>query len=144
MSEPVGQEPPRTAALRARLRTGVVVVGVIGGMLGVLASLVPLEVSDVGGVFGLIDGRTGTVVGLVTLLMALICVAGGVAGLRSPALASTLLYIGGCGGFLACGGTWLIPGVITLIAANVALWAISNPYDYAQPVRRPGSTPSSG
>jgi hypothetical protein len=55
---------------------------------------------------------------------------------RSPALGSALLYLGGCAGFLACGGIWFIPGIITLIAANMALWAISDPFTHP----REGST----
>jgi hypothetical protein len=45
-------------------------------------------------------------------------------------MGSALLYLGGCLGFLACGGIWFIPGIITLIAANMALWAISDPFTH--------------
>ncbi len=60
--------------------------------------------------------------------MAIVTVGGAIVVRRSPALGSTLLYIGGCGGFLACGGIWLIPGLVTLVAANLALWAIRDPF----------------
>ncbi|MBM3664574.1 MAG: hypothetical protein FJW92_02110 [Actinobacteria bacterium] len=64
-----------------------------------------------------------------TFLMALLTAGGAIVVRRSPALGSTLMYIGGCGGFLACGGIWLIPGTITLVAANLALWAIADPFE---------------
>ena len=67
--------------------------------------------------------------GAVAFLMALFTIGGALVVRRSPALGSALMYIGGCGGFLACGGIWLIPGTITLVAANLALWAIRDPFN---------------
>lgn len=82
-----------------------------------------------GGIFYTLEYHAGGWAGAVTFLMALLTAGGAIVVRRSPALGSTLMYIGGCGGFLACGGIWLIPGTITLVAANLALWAIADPFE---------------
>lgn len=117
-----------TASLQQRLRPICAVIGGIGAVLSVLAAFVALGAFSLGGLFYTFDYRTGGWAGAVSVLMALITVGGAIVVRRSPALGASLLYIGGCGGFLACGGIWLIPGVITLVAANLALWAIVDPF----------------
>ncbi len=114
-------------AFRQRLRLPCALLGVVGGVLGLLASLHALDVVDLGGLFGLIEGRHGTGVGTVALVLSLISLGGAAAIFRSPAGGSALMYIGGCGGYLAIGGYWLWPGILILIGANLALWAISDP-----------------
>jgi hypothetical protein len=116
------------ASLQQRLRPVCAVVAAIGALLSVLAAFVALEVFSLGGLFYTFGYRDGGIPGAVAFLMALITVGGAIVVRRSPALGSALLYLGGCGGFLACGGIWLIPGVITLVAANLALWAIRDPF----------------
>ena len=118
----------RTASLQQRLRPICAVIAGIGALLSVLAAFVALGAASLGGLFYTFDYRTGGWAGAVSVLMALITVGGAIVVRRSPALGASLLYIGGCGGFLACGGIWLIPGVITLVAANLALWAIRDPF----------------
>lgn len=117
-----------TASLQQRLRPICAVIGGIGAVLSVLAAFVAVGAFSLGGLFYTFDYRTGGWAGAVAVLMALITVGGAIVVRRSPALGAALLYVGGCGGFLACGGIWVIPGVITLIAANLALWAIRDPF----------------
>jgi hypothetical protein len=111
-----------------RLRPICAVVGAIGAVLGVMAALVALEVTTFGGIFDTFASRTGGWGGAVTMLMALLAIGGAIVVRRSPALRATLLYVSGSIGFLACGGIWLIPGIVILIAANLALWAITDPF----------------
>ncbi|MBM3633732.1 MAG: hypothetical protein FJW99_00310 [Actinobacteria bacterium] len=115
-------------SLQERLRPVCAVLGGIGALLSVLASFVAVEASSMGGIFYTLGYHSGGWAGAVAFLMALITVGGALVVRRSPALGSTLMYVGGCGGFLACGGIWLIPGTITLVAANLALWAITDPF----------------
>lgn len=116
------------AAREARLRPICAIIGAVGAVLSVAAAFVALEVTTLGGVFDTFASRTGGWAGAVAMLMALINVGGAIVVRRSPALGSALMYVGGCGGFLACGGIWLIPGTVTLVAANLALWAITDPF----------------
>jgi hypothetical protein len=132
--EQIAQHEAREA-WRAKLRPICMAIGGVGGVLSVLAAMQALEVSEWGGVFNLIDGRTGTGVGITALVMALISLGGALVIPRSAALASAMMYVGGCGGFLAIGGTWLIPGLLTLVAANLALWAIPDPL-WSEPAPR--------
>jgi len=118
----------RVASLQPHLRPACAVIGGVGAVLSVLAAFVAIDAFSLGGVFYTFDYRNGGWAGAVAFLMAIITVGGAIVVRRSPALGSTLLYIGGCGGFLACGGIWLIPGLITLVAANLALWAIRDPF----------------
>ncbi len=118
----------RVASLQQRLRPACAVIGGVGAVLSLLAAFVAIDAFSLGGVFYTFDYRTGGWAGAVAFLMAIVTVGGAIVVRRSPALGSTLLYIGGCGGFLACGGIWLIPGLVTLVAANLALWAIRDPF----------------
>ena len=115
-------------SLQERLRPVCAVLGGIGAVLSVLAAFVAVEAFSMGGIFYTFEYHAGGWAGAVAFLMALLTVGGALVVRKSPALGSTLMYIGGCGGFLACGGIWLIPGLITLVAANLALWAISDPF----------------
>ena len=115
-------------SLQERLRPVCAVLGGIGAVLSVLASFVAVEAFSMGGIFYTLEYHAGGWAGAVAFLMAMLTVGGAIVVRRSPALGSTLMYIGGCGGFLACGGIWLIPGTITLVAANLALWAITDPF----------------
>lgn len=116
------------ASLQERLRPLCAVLGGIGAVLSVLASFVAVEAFSMGGIFYTLEYHSGGWAGAVAFLMAMLTVGGAIVVRRSPALGSTLMYIGGCGGFLACGGIWLIPGTVTLVAANLALWAITDPF----------------
>lgn len=114
--------------LQDRLRPLCAVIGGIGAVLSVLAAMVAVEATSLGGIFYTLDYHSGGWAGAVAFLMALFNVGGALVVRRSPALGSALMYIGGCGGFLACGGIWLIPGTLILISANLALWAIRDPF----------------
>ena len=115
-------------SLQERLRPVCAVIGGIGAVLSVLASFAAVEALSMGGFFYTLEYHAGGWAGAIAFLMALLTVGGAIVVRRSPALGSTLMYIGGCGGFLACGGIWLIPGTVTLVAANLALWAITDPF----------------
>lgn len=114
--------------LQDRLRPICAVIGGIGAVLSVLAAMVAVEATSLGGIFYTLDYHSGGWAGAVAFLMALFNIGGALVVRRSPALGSALMYIGGCGGFLACGGIWLIPGTLILISANLALWAIRDPF----------------
>ena len=114
--------------LQDRLRPLCAVIGGIGAVLSVLAAMVAVEATSLGGIFYTLDYHSGGWAGAVAFLMALFSIGGALVVRRSPALGSALMYIGGCGGFLACGGIWLIPGTLILISANLALWAIRDPF----------------
>lgn len=115
-------------SLQERLRPICAIIGAIGAVLSVLAAFVAIEAFSLGGIFYTFSYHSGGWAGAVAFLMALMTVGGAIVVRHSPALGSTLLYVGGCGGFLACGGIWLIPGLVTLVAANLALWAITDPF----------------
>ena len=114
--------------LQDRLRPICAVIGGIGAVLSLLAAMVAVEATSLGGFFYTLDYHSGGWAGAVAFLMALFNIGGALVVRRSPALGSALMYIGGCGGFLACGGIWLIPGTLILISANLALWAIRDPF----------------
>ncbi len=123
---------------QTQLRKWCAVLAGIGAVLSFLAVFRAFNIVSYGGLFDTFAPRAGTLNGAVALLMALITIGGAIVVRRSPALGSVLLYVGGCGGFLAAGGIWFIPGIITLVAANLALWAISDPFTHP----REGSTGS--
>lgn len=115
-------------SLQERLRPICAIVGGIGAVLGLLAALVAVEATSLGGIFYTLEYHSGSWAGAVTFLMALFGIGGALVVRKTPSMGSALLYIAGCGGFLACGGIWLIPGTLILVAANLALWAIRDPF----------------
>jgi hypothetical protein len=117
-------------ARQAQLRNWCAVLAGIGAVLSFLAAFRAFDAFSFGGLFDTFAPRAGTLNGGVAMLMALMTIGGAIVVRRSPALGSALLYVAGCGGFLACGGIWFIPGIITLVAANMALWAISDPFTH--------------
>ena len=117
-------------ARQVQLRNWCAVLGGIGAVLSFLAAFRAFDAFSFGGLFDTFAPRAGTLNGGVAMLMALITIGGAIVVRRSPSLGSALLYVGGCGGFLACGGIWFIPGIITLVAANMALWAIADPFTH--------------
>lgn len=120
----------RVDSLQHRLRPVCAVLGGIGGLLSLLAALAALDAISFGGIFETFPSRTGAVPGAVAMLMALVSIGGALVVRRSPSMGCALMYVGGGGGFLACGGIWLIPGAIVLVAANMALWAVSDPFTH--------------
>jgi hypothetical protein len=128
----VSTDNPQAAldARQAQLRNWCAVIGGVGAVLSFLAAFRAFDAFSFGGLFDTFAPRAGTLNGGIAMLMALITIGGAIVVRRSPALGSALLYVGGCGGFLACGGIWFIPGILTLVAANMALWAISDPFTH--------------
>lgn len=89
----------RPPTLQERLRPVCAVLGGIGAVLSVLASFVAVEAFSMGGFFYTLEYHSGGWSGAVAFLMAMLTVGGAIVVRRSPALGSTLMYIGGCGGF---------------------------------------------
>ncbi len=127
-------------ARQAQLRNWCAILAGIGAVLSFLAVFRAFDAFSFGGIFDTFAPRAGTLNGAIALLSALMTIGGAIVVRRSPALGSALLYLGGCAGFLACGGIWFIPGIITLIAANMALWAISDPFTHPREGSAGGKT----
>lgn len=111
------------------LRVLAVVVGAVGVIWGIIETLVALEVLDADSPLSPIDGRTGWGIGLGMLAVWLCAVAGAGLTLRYPAWGTTLLFIGGSGGFLLVGAPWIVPGILLSGAAWLALLGIHNPFE---------------
>jgi hypothetical protein len=110
------------------LRLLAVVVGAVGVIWGTIETLVALEVLDSESALSPLDGRTGWGIGLGMLAVWLCALAGTVLTLRFPAWGTTLLFIGGCGGFLLVGAPWIVPGILLSGASWLALLGIKNPF----------------
>ena len=104
------------------------IVGGIGVLWGTIETLVALEILGSDSALSPISGRTGWGIGLGMLAVWLCALAGAALTMRFPAWGTTLLFVGGSGGFLLVGAPWIIPGILLSAAAWLALLGIRNPF----------------
>jgi hypothetical protein len=112
---------------RGVLRAGAMAAGLAGGLWGVAAALVALDVLPAAAVHPL-EGRVGDAAGVATLVLALLGLAGAVMARRRPAWSCALLFTAGFAGFFSVGAGWLLPGLLLSAASCAALAAIENPF----------------
>ena len=115
------------------MRTTALVLGIIGGVLGLLAGLLVIAVGGTAVAFEAEGGGEVTGYGFATFALAVIGIVGGALAKGSPGWASALLAVAGIGGFLSAGLFWLLSGPLLLIGALLAFFGRKRPAD--EPVR---------
>jgi hypothetical protein len=102
------------------VRTAALVLGIIGGVLGLLAGL--LEITIGGVAAGLEAEGGGEVAGLgfATFALAVVGIVGGAVTPRSPGWGAILLVVAGVGGFITASLFWLLSGPLLLVGALLA------------------------
>jgi hypothetical protein len=103
-------------------------IGAVGALWAVYETLVAFDVLPDGVAFSPFDGREGFSIGLAMVALSIASIAGVLVVRRLPALTATLLFIAACGGFLAVGAPWIMPGVLLAVASWFALLATRNPF----------------
>lgn len=111
------------------LRRVALVIGAIGALWSIIETLVALDVLGDGTPLSPFDGRESTAIGLVTLALTLAAIAGAALTLRVPSATASLLFVAACGGFLAVGAPWIIPGTLLAVASWLALLSTPNPFE---------------
>jgi len=109
------------------MRTGAMVLGIIGGVVGVIVGIISLTIGGLSGGAGSLAGgeaaRAGGMIALWGFLIFVFAVLGLIWGAIAKANATKagiLMLTGGVGGFLS-GWFWLFPGILLIVGGILAL-----------------------
>lgn len=102
-------------------RTAEFVLGLIGGIIGIISSVIALFVGGIGSAFGAEGAGTVTGLGWAATLLSILAIVGAAIVKGKPKLAGIMLIIAGIGGFISISMFYIIPGILILIAGIMAL-----------------------
>lgn len=105
------------------MRTGALLLGIIGGLGGFLGGVFVLLVGGIGEAFG--AGETETLIGQgwAAILLAIIGIIGGSLARARPTAAGILMLISGIGGFIAISAGYILGGPLLIVGGIMALVA---------------------
>ena len=103
------------------LRTGAMVLGIIGGLAGIAGAFFALFVGGLGTVFGAEEARTAVSLGCAAIPLSLLGIVGGAIAKAKPTAAGILMLISGIGGFIAIFMGYIIAGPLLVIGGILAL-----------------------
>lgn len=101
-------------------------IGTIGGIIGIIASVIPMLVDgalhEAGSVFDVSGaGDTSTGIGLAALILSVFGIVGSSMAKTKPRAAAMLLLSCGVAGFVLMGKLWIVTGALFIIAGIMGL-----------------------
>ncbi|GAB4246695.1 MAG: hypothetical protein Kow00129_07090 [Thermoleophilia bacterium] len=90
-------------------------LGLVGAVLGIAAGLA-IAIFDLGGLTAAGSDSTGNTIGLLSVLLGLVALAGVAVGDRHHTLARGLFLFSGLAGFLAAAVLWIPAGLLLVLA----------------------------
>lgn len=105
------------------MKTTSLVVGIVGGVLGILATLLVMAGAGVGEAVDAKNTGSLFVQGLIGFALAVVGIVGGAVAGRSAGWSSLLLLVASVGGAVAVGGFWLLSGPLFLVGALTSFLA---------------------
>ncbi|MGA9351383.1 MAG: DUF4064 domain-containing protein [Anaerolineae bacterium] len=105
------------------LRTGAMVLGIIGGLAGIAGAFFALFVGGLGTAFGAEEARTAVSLGCAAIPLSLLGIVGGAIAKAKPTAAGILMLISGIGGFIAIFMGYIIAGPLLVVGGILALLA---------------------
>lgn len=109
------------------MKTTALVLGIIGGVLGLLAGLLVITIGGTAVAFEAEGGGELTGFGFATFGLAVVGIVGGALAKGSPGWSAALLAVSGVGGFITAGLFWLLSGPLLLIGALLAFFGRKRP-----------------
>lgn len=103
------------------MRTGAMVLGIIGGLAGIAGAFFALLVGGLGTAFGAEAARTVVSLGWVAIPLSLLGIVAGAMARAKPTAAGILMLISGIGGFIAISMGYIIAGPLLIIGGIFAL-----------------------
>jgi len=102
------------------MRTAALVLGIIGGVLGIIAAILAITIGGVGQAVGAQHAGEVTGLGFLAFAAAVVGIVGGALALSKARVAALLMLIAGVVGFIAVSAFWLLSGPLLLIGALLA------------------------
>lgn len=103
------------------MRTGGMILGIVGGIVGLVSAFVALTIGGFGGAFG--APEAGAVVGqsVIAMLASVTGIVGGALAQSRPGLAGALMLIGAVVGTISIPVLYLPAGLVLLIGGVLAI-----------------------
>lgn len=98
-------------------------MGIIGGIFGILASILALFIGGVGEAFGAEDASSVTGLGWGALLLSILGIIGASISKSKPKLAGALMLVSGIGGFICISLFYLISGILFIVAGFIGVFS---------------------
>lgn len=102
-------------------RTGEFVLGLIGGIIGILAGLSGTFLGALAQAFNVDQAGTVSTAAWVAVLLSVIGLIGACIVKRRTMLASIFMLVAGIGGFICLSMLYIVPGILLLIAGIMGL-----------------------
>jgi predicted RNA-binding Zn-ribbon protein involved in translation (DUF1610 family) len=105
----------------SKSRTGEMILGIICGLIGIIAGIFAISVGGIAGAFGMQDASLVVGGGFGAILLGIIGIVGGAIANKNNKYAGYLMLISGIFGFIAVSAFWIISGLILIIGGALAL-----------------------
>lgn len=102
------------------MRSAARILGIVGGILGLLAAFGVLFFGGLGQAFGALGAGIVVDLGWLALIASIVGIVGGVLAISKPALAGALMLVGGVLGFIAITLFWVPSGLLLIAGAILA------------------------
>jgi len=103
------------------MKIAALILGILGGIAGVVGSILVLVLGGIGSAFGGEGAGTVTTLGWVALLLSIIGIVGGALALAKPKIAGIVMLVMGIGGFIAVSLGYVVAGPLLIIGGILAL-----------------------
>jgi RNA polymerase subunit RPABC4/transcription elongation factor Spt4 len=114
------QKIPETSET-SKSRTGEMVLGIIGGLIGIIVGVFAISVGGLAGAFGNPDASLVVGGGFGALLLGVIGIVGGAIANKNNKYGGYLMLISGLLGFIAVSAFWLISGLMLILGGILSL-----------------------
>ncbi|GAW28947.1 DUF4064 domain-containing protein [Carboxydocella sp. ULO1] len=102
-------------------RTAELILGLLGGILGLIASFIALFIGGVGSAFNAQGAGTVVSLGWSAALLSILAIVGSVMVKSKPKTAGIMFLIASIGGVISISAFYIIPGILIFIAGIMAL-----------------------
>jgi hypothetical protein len=125
------------------LRVAALILGIIGGMVGLIAAGVALGVGALANATGAQGGNTVVYLGWAALALSGLGIVGGALALAKPRAASVLMLIAGIGGLVAISLAYVVSGPLLIVGGVLAFIGRGKTTHASVPFLATGAAPSS-
>ncbi|SFJ67867.1 hypothetical protein SAMN02799624_05444 [Paenibacillus sp. UNC496MF] len=96
-------------------------MGIIGGIFGIIASIIAMMVGGIGSAFAADGANQIVALGFVAMLFSILGIIGGAISRSKKKLAGTFLLVSGIGGFICISLFFTISGILFIVAGLMGL-----------------------
>lgn len=105
------------------MRTAAMVLGIIGGVFGILFSLLAMMIGGAGAAFNAEDSGMVMGLGFAAFFIAVAAIVGGALANKIPKASWIILLVTGILGFIAISAFWILPGILLIAGAIFEFFA---------------------